>query len=56
MSVMDLADLTTVFVDPSASVDEERFRGDIQLAGEPSRSATVFIGGLKHLHVTYRVR
>jgi cytochrome P450 len=29
---------------------------DLQLAGEPSRSATVFVGGLKHLPVSYRVR
>ena len=29
---------------------------DLQLAGEPSRSATVFVGGLKHLPVTYRMR
>ena len=28
---------------------------DLQLAGEPSRSATVFVGGLKHLPVTYRI-
>jgi cytochrome P450 len=28
---------------------------DLQLAGEPSRSATVFVGGLKHLPVSYRV-
>src|SRR3989440_1368901 len=26
---------------------------DLQLAGEPSRSATVFVGGLKHLPVSY---
>ena len=25
-----------------------------QLAGQPSRSATVFVGGLKHLPVSYR--
>jgi cytochrome P450 len=30
--------------------------GDLQLAGEPSRSATVFVGGLKHLPVSYRMR
>jgi cytochrome P450 len=30
--------------------------GDLQLAGEPSRSATVFVGGLKHLPISYRVR
>ncbi|MEA3020537.1 MAG: hypothetical protein QOI47_2061, partial [Actinomycetota bacterium] len=24
--------------------------------GEPSRSATVFVGGLKHLPVSYRMR
>jgi cytochrome P450 len=29
---------------------------DIQFAGEPSRSATVFVGGLKHLPISYRVR
>jgi cytochrome P450 len=29
---------------------------DLQLAGEPSRSATVFVGGLKHLPIAYRVR
>ncbi|MDQ1403441.1 MAG: hypothetical protein QOG03_1757 [Actinomycetota bacterium] len=29
---------------------------DIQLAGEPSRSATVFVGGLKHLPISYRMR
>jgi cytochrome P450 len=29
---------------------------DLQLAGEPSRSATVFVGGLKHLPVSYRMR
>ena len=29
---------------------------DFQLAGEPSRSATVFVGGLKHLPVSYRMR
>ncbi|MHB8661176.1 MAG: cytochrome P450 [Acidimicrobiales bacterium] len=29
---------------------------DVHLAGEPSRSATVFVGGLKHLPVTYRMR
>lgn len=28
---------------------------DLQLTGEPSRSATVFVGGLKHLPVSYRV-
>jgi cytochrome P450 len=30
--------------------------GDLQLAGEPARSATVFVGGLKHLPVSYRMR
>ena len=29
---------------------------DLQVAGEPSRSATTFVGGLKHLPVTYRMR
>jgi cytochrome P450 len=29
---------------------------DVQLAGEPSRAATVFVGGLKHLPVSYRFR
>jgi cytochrome P450 len=29
---------------------------DLQLAGEPSRTATVFVGGLKHLPISYRVR
>jgi cytochrome P450 len=29
---------------------------DLRLAGEPSRSATVFVGGLKHLPVSYRMR
>ncbi|MEY2567670.1 MAG: hypothetical protein QOE35_2199 [Actinomycetota bacterium] len=29
---------------------------DLQLAGEPSRSATVFVGGMKHLPVSYRMR
>jgi cytochrome P450 len=29
---------------------------DLQLAGEPSKSATVFVGGLKHLPVSYRMR
>ena len=29
---------------------------DLQLAGEPSRAATVFVGGLKHLPVSYRMR
>ncbi|MEY2424256.1 MAG: hypothetical protein QOI95_4323 [Acidimicrobiaceae bacterium] len=29
--------------------------GDLQLAGEPSKSATVFVGGLKHLPVSYRM-
>jgi cytochrome P450 len=29
---------------------------DLQLAGEPARSATVFVGGLKRLPVSYRVR
>ena len=29
---------------------------DLQLNGEPARSATVFVGGLKHLPVSYRVR
>jgi cytochrome P450 len=29
---------------------------DLQLVGEPSRSATVFVGGLKHLPVSYRMR
>jgi cytochrome P450 len=29
---------------------------DIQLASEPARSATVFVGGLKHLPISYRVR
>ncbi|MCU1454774.1 MAG: cytochrome [Acidimicrobiales bacterium] len=29
---------------------------DLELAGEPSRSATVFVGGLKHLPVSYRMR
>jgi cytochrome P450 len=29
---------------------------DIQLAGEPSRTATTFVGGLKHLPISYRVR
>jgi len=29
---------------------------DLQLSGEPSRSATVFVGGLKHLPVSYRMR
>jgi cytochrome P450 len=28
---------------------------DLQLTAEPSRSATVFVGGLKHLPVSYRV-
>ena len=28
---------------------------DLQLAGKPSRSATVFVGGLKHLPVSYRM-
>jgi cytochrome P450 len=28
---------------------------DLQLTGEPSRSATVFVGGLKHLPVSYQV-
>jgi cytochrome P450 len=30
--------------------------GDLQLAGEPSRSATTFVGGLKHLPISYRMR
>jgi cytochrome P450 len=30
--------------------------GDLELVGEPSRSATVFVGGLKHLPVSYRMR
>ena len=29
---------------------------DLELAGEPSRSATVFVGGLKHLPISYRMR
>jgi cytochrome P450 len=29
---------------------------DLQLAGEAARSATVFVGGLKHLPVSYRMR
>ena len=29
---------------------------DLQLAGDPSRSATVFVGGLKHLPVSYTMR
>ena len=29
---------------------------NLQLAGEPSRSATVFVGGLKRLPVSYRMR
>jgi cytochrome P450 len=29
---------------------------DLQLAGEPSRSATVFVGGLKQLPISYRMR
>jgi cytochrome P450 len=29
---------------------------DLQLVGEPSRSATVFVGGLKHLPISYRMR
>jgi cytochrome P450 len=29
---------------------------DLQLAGQPSRSATVFVGGLKHLPISYRMR
>jgi cytochrome P450 len=29
---------------------------DLQLAGDPSRSATVFVGGLKHLPLGYRMR
>ena len=29
---------------------------DLQLASEPSRSATVFVGGLKHLPISYRMR
>jgi len=29
---------------------------DIQLAGEPKKSATVFVGGLKHLPISYQVR
>jgi cytochrome P450 len=29
--------------------------GNLQLAGEPSKSATVFVGGLKHLPVSYRM-
>lgn len=28
----------------------------LQLAGEPSRSSTVFVGGLKHLPISYRMR
>lgn len=28
----------------------------LELSGEPSRSATVFVGGLKHLPVSYRMR
>ena len=28
----------------------------LEMAGEPSRSATVFVGGLKHLPVSYRMR
>jgi hypothetical protein len=29
---------------------------DIRLDGEPSESATVFVGGIKHLPISYRVR
>jgi cytochrome P450 len=29
---------------------------DLELADEPSRSATVFVGGLKHLPISYRMR
>lgn len=29
---------------------------DLELAGEPSRSATTFVGGMKHLPITYRMR
>jgi cytochrome P450 len=29
---------------------------DVQLAGEPQRSATVLVRGLKHLPISYRVR
>ena len=29
---------------------------NIQLAGEPQRTATVFVGGLKHLPIAYQVR
>ncbi len=29
---------------------------DMELAGEPLRTATVFVGGLKHLPISYRVR
>jgi cytochrome P450 len=29
---------------------------DLALAGEPSRSATVFVGGLKHLPISYQMR
>ena len=29
---------------------------DLELAGQPSKSATVFVGGLKHLPISYRTR
>jgi cytochrome P450 len=29
---------------------------DLQLSGEPSRSATTFVGGLKHLPISYQMR
>jgi cytochrome P450 len=29
---------------------------DFQFAGQPQRTATVFVGGLKHLPISYRVR
>jgi cytochrome P450 len=43
-------ELRIFFEELLARVDE------LQLAGEPSRSATVFVGGLKHLPVSYRMR
>ena len=29
---------------------------DLELIGEPSRSATTFVGGLKHLPISYKMR
>ncbi len=51
------ASVPTSLVSSCASSSRSSSRvDDLRLAGEPSRSATVFVGGLKHLPVSYRMR